>query len=82
MGLANIGIPGLILITVLALIIFGPNKLPDLGRAVGQTLQEFKRSAKELVSDESKDDQPLNDLSEELGDIMSLSSSFLVCFFI
>jgi len=56
MGLANIGIPGLILITVLALIIFGPNKLPDLGRAVGQTLQEFKRSAKELVNDESKED--------------------------
>ncbi len=57
MGLANIGIPGLILITVLALIIFGPNKLPDLGRAVGQTLQEFKRSARELVNDKNDQDQ-------------------------
>lgn len=49
--LSNIGIPGLILIIVLALIIFGPKKLPELGRAVGQTLSEFKRSARELTSD-------------------------------
>ena len=50
--LANIGVPGLILIIVLALIIFGPKKLPELGRAVGSTLKEFKRSAKDLVDDE------------------------------
>lgn len=49
--LSNIGIPGLILIIVLALIVFGPKKLPELGRAVGQTLSEFKRSARELTSD-------------------------------
>ena len=49
--LSNIGIPGLILIIVLALIIFGPKKLPELGRAVGQTLSEFKKSARELTSD-------------------------------
>ena len=49
--LQNIGVPGLVLILVLALIIFGPKKLPELGRAVGQTLGEFKKSAKELTSD-------------------------------
>ena len=49
--LSNIGIPGLILILMLALIIFGPKKLPELGRAVGQTLGEFKKSARELTSD-------------------------------
>ncbi len=49
--LSNIGIPGLILILVLALIIFGPSKLPELGRAVGQTLGEFKKSARELTSE-------------------------------
>ncbi|MGJ7910377.1 twin-arginine translocase TatA/TatE family subunit [Neobacillus sp. LXY-1] len=47
----NIGIPGLILILVLAFIIFGPKKLPELGRAVGQTLIEFKNSARHLTSD-------------------------------
>ena len=50
--LSNIGIPGLILIVILALIIFGPKKLPELGRAVGQTLREFKTSARELTNDD------------------------------
>ncbi|WP_368657837.1 twin-arginine translocase TatA/TatE family subunit [Metabacillus halosaccharovorans] len=50
--LSNIGIPGLILVLVLALIIFGPAKLPELGRAVGSTLREFKKSTRDLVSDE------------------------------
>jgi sec-independent protein translocase protein TatA len=50
--LSNIGVPGLILILVLALIIFGPKKLPEMGRAVGQTLREFKKSTKELIDDE------------------------------
>ena len=53
--LSNIGVPGLILIIVLALIIFGPKKLPELGRAVGSTLKEFKRSAKDLVDDDDDD---------------------------
>ncbi|MCQ6275256.1 twin-arginine translocase TatA/TatE family subunit [Bacillus sp. V3B] len=49
--LSNIGVPGLVLIIVLALIVFGPKKLPELGRAVGQTLGEFKKSARELTGD-------------------------------
>ncbi|SDM71544.1 twin-arginine translocase TatA/TatE family subunit [Sediminibacillus halophilus] len=49
--LQNIGIPGLILLVILALIIFGPSKLPEVGRALGSTLKEFKKSANELVSD-------------------------------
>ena len=52
--ISNIGIPGLILILVLALIIFGPKKLPELGRAVGQTLREFKNSTRDLIIDENE----------------------------
>lgn len=52
--LANIGIPGLILIIILALIIFGPKRLPEMGRAVGQTLTEFKKSTKNLVDDDKE----------------------------
>ncbi|WP_339149316.1 MULTISPECIES: twin-arginine translocase TatA/TatE family subunit [unclassified Sutcliffiella] len=51
--LSNIGIPGLILVLVIALIIFGPSKLPEIGRALGQTLREFKRSTNEIMSDET-----------------------------
>ncbi|HEY9576487.1 MAG TPA: twin-arginine translocase TatA/TatE family subunit [Pseudobacillus sp.] len=49
--LQNIGVPGLILILVIALIIFGPSKLPEIGRAFGTTLKEFKKSTRDLVSD-------------------------------
>jgi sec-independent protein translocase protein TatA len=52
---SNIGIPGLILILVIALIIFGPKKLPEIGRAMGQTLKEFKNSTKELTKDDEDD---------------------------
>jgi sec-independent protein translocase protein TatA len=50
MPFGNIGIPGLILIIILALIIFGPSKLPELGRAAGNTLKEFKNATKDLIS--------------------------------
>ncbi|MFJ8235347.1 twin-arginine translocase TatA/TatE family subunit [Ureibacillus sp. NPDC094379] len=46
----SIGVPGLIIILVIALILFGPSKLPQLGRAVGETLREFKVSTKGVVN--------------------------------
>ncbi|TFE23218.1 twin-arginine translocase TatA/TatE family subunit [Cohnella luojiensis] len=49
--LQSIGFPGLLMILVVVLILFGPSKLPELGRAVGRTLHEFKSSAKDLVAD-------------------------------
>ncbi|MFX3625452.1 MAG: twin-arginine translocase TatA/TatE family subunit [Ectobacillus sp.] len=59
----NIGIPGLILILVIALIIFGPSKLPEIGRAFGRTLTEFKGAAKGLVSDEDKEEEKKPELT-------------------
>lgn len=52
--LSSIGVPGLILILIIALVIFGPKKLPEIGKATGQTLREFKKSARDLT-DEEKD---------------------------
>lgn len=49
--MAQIGVPGLIILFVLALIIFGPSKLPQLGRAVGDTIREFRNSTKHVVED-------------------------------
>ncbi|MGD6942780.1 twin-arginine translocase TatA/TatE family subunit [Cytobacillus gottheilii] len=49
--LSSIGVPGLIIILILALILFGPAKLPQLGRAVGDTLREFKKSTRDMVDD-------------------------------
>ena len=46
----SIGMSELIIIFVIALIIFGPRKLPELGRSLGKSLTEFKRASNELRS--------------------------------
>jgi TatA/E family protein of Tat protein translocase len=44
----NIGAPELLIILVLALIIFGPGRLPEVGSALGRTIREFRRSSSEV----------------------------------
>jgi sec-independent protein translocase protein TatA len=46
----SIGMPELVIIFVIALIIFGPRKLPELGRSLGRSINEFKRASNELKS--------------------------------
>ena len=48
--LGSIGMPELIVIFVIALVIFGPRKLPELGRSLGKAMAEFKRATNELQS--------------------------------
>lgn len=58
--ISNIGIPGLILILIIALIIFGPAKLPEIGKSFGSTLKEFKKATSDIVGNEesSNKDKP------------------------
>ena len=44
----SIGMPELIIILVIALIIFGPRKLPELGKSLGRSLNDFKRASTDL----------------------------------
>ncbi|MBU6080308.1 MULTISPECIES: twin-arginine translocase TatA/TatE family subunit [Allobacillus] len=66
--LSSIGIPGLILIIILALIIFGPKKLPEIGKATGQALKEFKQSTTELMSDDSKKTDQKNEHQDQVSE--------------
>jgi sec-independent protein translocase protein TatA len=51
----NIGVSGLVLILAIALIVFGPSKLPQLGRAFGDTLREFRNSTRNIIEDNERD---------------------------
>ena len=46
--MGSLGMQEIIVIFVLALIIFGPRKLPDLGKSLGKSLAEFKKASNEL----------------------------------
>lgn len=55
----GLGIPELILVLVIALVIFGPKKLPEIGKAVGKGLSEFRKATsvvnKEVLEQEKSD---------------------------
>lgn len=58
----RIGVPELILILVVALIIFGPGKLPEAGKALGRTIREFRKSSRETIDDLQEN---IQDVEEE-----------------
>lgn len=53
----GIGATGVVFLILIALLLFGPNKLPELGRAFGRTLREFKSGARDIMDhdDDAKD---------------------------
>jgi len=54
----SLGMPELIVIFVVALVVFGPSKLPELGESLGEAIRGFKKSVSESIenSDSRKDD--------------------------
>ncbi|MNZ65985.1 Sec-independent protein translocase protein TatAd [compost metagenome] len=55
--MSGIGATGVILLVLVALLLFGPNKLPELGRAFGRTLREFKSGAREMLDEDDRRDK-------------------------
>lgn len=47
----GIGVPELVLILIIGLIVFGPGKLPEIGRGLGKTLREFRRVSSGIMDD-------------------------------
>ena len=70
----GLGIPELLVIFVIALIVFGPKKLPDLGKSIGRAMAEFKKAQEEFqesVKSEMREVEKSADLEEikKLGKI-------------
>ncbi len=76
----SVGLPELVVIFVLALLLFGPRKLPEIGRSVGRALGEFRRASNDLrrtVEEEValEDLRQAGTAMEEAADLTPTSSS-------
>ncbi len=58
MNIFGIGIQELLVILLICLLIFGAGKLPEIGKALGNTIKEFKKSLKGSDSDDQEDSKP------------------------
>ncbi|MBQ9365843.1 MAG: twin-arginine translocase TatA/TatE family subunit [Schwartzia sp.] len=54
----GIGVPELILILIIGLVVFGPGKLPEVGRAVGRSIKEFRRASSAITDAVTGDSSP------------------------
>ena len=58
----GLGVPALVLIMIIGLVILGPGKLPDVGKALGKSIREFKSASND--EDAKKDDKMVNVTAE------------------
>lgn len=66
----GIGLPEMIIIMVIALIVIGPSKLPELARALGKGMAEFRRATQE-IKDSLDIDEEIQDIKNDLVDSVS-----------
>jgi len=62
----NIGLPELLIIVAIALIVFGPNKLPELAKAFGRAMREFKKATEEVKESFEAETKDLEEIKSTL----------------
>jgi len=65
----NLGMTEILIILLIALLLFGPRKLPELGRSLGQSIREFQRGARNIREEfeRAADVQELKEIKEEIS---------------
>ena len=69
----DIGLPELLVIVVIALIVFGPNKLPELAKSLGKAMREFKKATEEMKESFQEETKDLKELKDTLPHNYSLT---------
>jgi len=63
----NIGLPEMLIILAIALIVFGPNKLPELAKAFGKAMREFKKATEEVKESFKEETKDLDEIRSNLN---------------
>jgi Tat protein translocase TatB subunit len=71
----NIGFAELLIIFVIALLIFGPKKLPEVGKSVGRAMREFKKASNEL-RDKVEEEINASEIKSEINNVKSDLNEF------
>ena len=76
MNIFGVGLPEVTVILILALLIFGPKKLPELGKQLGKTLKSLKKASNEfqneidqVMNEEDKEESPKSIVSKQTNEI-------------
>ena len=64
----NIGLPELLIIVAIALIVFGPNKLPELAKAFGRAMREFRKATEEVKESFEAETRDLEEIKQTLSE--------------
>ncbi len=74
MGIGNLGLTEMAIIFVIALIVFGPRRLPEIGRSLGSAMREFRRSLNQIQR-EIEEVDPVKPVRDEVKSILRPESS-------
>lgn len=74
----GIGVPELLIILVIGLIVFGPGKLPEIGRGLGKTIREFRKVSSGIMEDEPAAATSRQDVTNKAPESMEDKSSITV----
>ncbi|MBD2188824.1 TatA/E family twin arginine-targeting protein translocase [Pseudanabaena mucicola] len=75
MNIFGIGLPEMILIMLVALLIFGPKKLPEIGRSVGKAIKGFQDASREFESEFKREADRIEQTSSEAASIATSPKS-------
>ncbi|MHC5733008.1 MAG: TatA/E family twin arginine-targeting protein translocase, partial [Nostoc sp.] len=69
MNIFGIGLPEMAVIMVVALLIFGPKKLPEIGRSVGKTIRSFQEASKDFQNEFQKEAEQLEEVVKTTAEL-------------
>jgi sec-independent protein translocase protein TatA len=70
MGFMGLGPAELVIILVIALVVFGPGKLPEMGNSLGKSIREFRKATSEVM-------EPLNEVKQSVNEMKPLPTTLL-----